>query len=54
MSEKELEISKLRTAILKGMSISADKLKKQKKLLGQTLVVSEKGQIKLILPEEIN
>jgi hypothetical protein len=53
MSEKELEISKLRSAILNGMSISAEKLKRKKRLLGQSLVVSDNGKVKLILPEEI-
>ena len=50
---KNSDISQLRSTILKGMSISAEKLKRQKVLLGKKLVVSEKGQVKLISPEKI-
>ena len=53
MNEKELEMSKLRSAVLKGMSISAEKLKNQKRQLSQKIVVSIKGELKLIPPEEI-
>ena len=50
---KNSDISQLRSTILKGMSISAEKLKRQKILLGRNLVVSEGGQVKTISPDQI-
>ncbi|WP_191907019.1 hypothetical protein [Adhaeribacter soli] len=42
------ETAKLRADILKGMKISAEKLKALKKQLGQPVVISENGVIKEI------
>ena len=50
---KNSDISQLRSTILKGMSISAEKLKRQKILLGRKLAVSEGGQVKTISPDQI-
>ncbi len=48
---KNSDLQQLREVILKGMSISAEKLRKQKALLGRKLVVSENGEVKLISPD---
>lgn len=48
---KNSDISQLRKAILEGMSVSAEKLKKQKALLGRKLVVSDNGEVKLVAPD---
>ena len=48
---KNSDISQLRKAILEGMSASAEKLRKQKAQLGRKLVVSEKGEVKLVSPD---
>lgn len=50
---KNSDISQLRSTILKGMSVSAEKLKRQKILLGRKLVISEGGKVKLISPDKI-
>lgn len=48
MSDKEKEI--LKEKIKAAMKISSQKLRETKKALGQKLVVSEAGKIKLIDP----
>ncbi len=48
-----MNISKLREDILKGMKLSSDKLKASKKMLGNKIVVSENGEIKIIDPKNI-
>ena len=51
MKNKELNI--IRDKVIKGMKISAEKLVESKKELGQNLVISENGKIKIINPEDI-
>ena len=48
---KNSDITQLRSTILKGMSVSAEKLRKQKAQLGRKLVVSDNGKVKLISPD---
>jgi hypothetical protein len=48
MSNSELEI--LKQGIKRAIQLSADKLLSKKKLLGQELVISENGEIKVIRP----
>jgi hypothetical protein len=50
---KNSDISQLRSTILKGMSEEAEKLKRQKNLVGRKLVISEDGKVKLISPDKI-
>jgi hypothetical protein len=47
------EITELDNLIEKAMQISAEKLLEQKKKLGQELVISENGVIKIIDPKDI-
>jgi hypothetical protein len=51
MKKNELDI--IRDQIIKGMKISAKKLVESKKLLGQKLIISENGVIRIIDPSDI-
>ena len=53
MKENELDISKLREQILKGLDLTFKKLITQKKAQNGLLVFSEKGEIKKIKASEI-
>jgi len=48
MSRKEREI--LKETIKRAIKISSQKLKEKKKALGQNLVISEDGKIRVIEP----
>lgn len=50
---KNIGISKLRNNIIEGMKLSSQKLKAQKKRLGQNIVVSENGVIKEIEAKDL-
>jgi hypothetical protein len=51
MSNQELK--ELDALIEKAMKVSAEKLLEQKKKLGQELIISENGVIKVIDPSDI-
>ncbi|MEZ4798819.1 MAG: hypothetical protein R2809_03380 [Flavobacteriales bacterium] len=48
MSTKEIET--LKKTIKEAIRISSRKLREQKKLLGQDLIVSENGEVKVVKP----
>lgn len=50
---KNKELNSIREKIVKGMKVSAKKLVKSKKNLGQKLVISENGKIKVINPKDL-
>lgn len=47
---KKKELNSIRNKIIKGMEVSAKKLVQSKKKLGQKMVISENGKIKVINP----
>lgn len=50
---KNKELHNIREKIIKGMKVSAKKLVESKKNLGQKIVISEDGVIKVINPEDL-
>ncbi len=50
---RNINISKLRNDIVEGMKLSSEKLKALKKQLGNTIVISENGEIREIEAKDL-
>lgn len=50
---KSSDLKKLKENILQGMKISSQKMIEKKKTLGNKIVISENGKIKILNPENL-